>query len=147
MQLKDRLQTDLKEAMRAKDKLRMETIRNIRAAILNKEVELERDVDEDTALALIKSLCKQRDDAIVEYEKGGRSDLADAERAEKVILEGYLPAAPDAAAVEAAVEAAIAEVGATSMKDMGRVMKQALARLGPTADGKQVSALVKQKLA
>jgi hypothetical protein len=146
MSLKDQLQSDLKQAMRDKHQLRMNTIRNVRAAILNKEVERGGEIDDDGVLGLIRGLCKQRDDAIEQYTLAGRDDLAATERDEKAVLEAYLPAAPDAATVEAAVSAVIAELGADGMKDMGRVMKEARARLGPAVDGKLVSTVVRTKL-
>jgi len=146
MSLREKLSEDLKDAMRAKDRLRMETIRSVRSGVLNREVEKGSDLDDAETLQVIRSLVKQREDAIAQYDAGGRKDLADDERREKEILEAYLPAAPDRATIEAAVDAVIGELGASSMKDMGRVMKEAVARLGPTAPGKDVSAVVKQKL-
>lgn len=147
MGLKEQLAEDLKDAMRAKDRVRMDTIRSVRSGVLNREVEKGADLDDTETLQVIRSLVKQREDAITQYEEGGRKDLADTERAEKAILEAYLPAAPDRASIEAAVTRVISELGASSMKDMGRVMKEAMAQLGPTASGKDVSAIVKQKLA
>jgi uncharacterized protein YqeY len=97
-------------------------------------------------LALVRSLVKQRNDAIESYDAGGRKDLADAERQEKQILEAYLPAAPDAGAVSKVVAEVAAELGASSMKDMGAVMKEAKARLGAAVDGKLLSDAVKAKL-
>lgn len=146
MDIKSKLGEDLKEAMRARDKLRLETVRSIRGAITNREVDSGESLDEAGVLGVIRSLAKQRADSIEQYAQGGRQDLADAERAEKAILESYLPAAPDAAAVEAAVQAAVAELGASGMKDMGRVMKACMERLGPAADGKMVSAAVRAVL-
>ena len=97
--------------------------------------------------ALIRGLVKQREDSIAQYEQGGRADLVERERAEKALLEAYLPAAASAADIERVVSEVIAELGASTMKDMGRVMKAAQAKLGAAADGKLVSAAVKQKLA
>jgi uncharacterized protein YqeY len=94
----------------------------------------------------VRSLVKQREDSITQYTEGGRADLAERERVEKSILESYLPAAASAADVEAAVTESITALGATSIKDMGRVMKAVMERLGPSADGKLVSAAVKAKL-
>lgn len=146
MPLKEKLQEDLKQAMRAKERLRIDTIRSVRAAVLNKEVETGGEIDDAAITQLIKTLCKQREDAIEQYEQGGRNDLAEAERKEKEILESYLPAAPDAATIENVVSTVVAELGASGMQDMGRVMKEALQRLGPAADGKRVSAAVRAKL-
>jgi len=144
--IRTQLTDDLKQAMRAKDEVRRDTVRNIRGAITNREVETGGELDGAQILQLIRGLSKQRSDSIAQYEDGGRTDLADRERAEQAILDAYLPAAPDAAAVDAAVTATIDELGASGMKDMGRVMKACLEKLGPAADGKQVSAAVRDKL-
>lgn len=141
-----RLAQDLKDAMRARDSLRTETLRAIKAAMLNREVEKGAPLDDGDVLAALRALVKQRDDAIAAYEEAGRRDSADTERREKEILVGYLPAAPDAAAVEGVVAAVVAELGASGMKDMGRVMKACMERLGAGADGKTLSAAVKAKL-
>jgi len=146
MDLRKRLDEDLKAAMRAKDTVRLETVRNIRGAIRAREIDGGNDLSEDEALKLIRGLLKQREESIAQYREGGRADLVERESAEKTILEGYLPSAPDAAQVEAVVTAVVSELSASSLKDMGRVMKTALERLGPAADGKAVSALVKAKL-
>jgi uncharacterized protein YqeY len=146
MAIRDQLGDDLKAAMRAKDTLRMETIRSIKAAMLLRETEKGSDLSNDEMLALVRSLVKQRNDAIESYDAGGRKDLADAERQEKQILEAYLPAAPDAGAVSKVVAEVAAELGASSMKDMGAVMKEAKARLGAAVDGKLLSDAVKAKL-
>ncbi len=146
MAIREQLDADLKEAMRAKDRVRLDTIRNVRATLRQRELDEGKELDEDGVLKLMRGLVKQRDEAIAQYQEGGRDDLVEQEKAEKAVLEAYLPAAPSAADVEAAVEAAIAELGATGMKQMGQVMKATMAKLGPAADGKQVSATVKAKL-
>ena len=146
MSLRETLDADLKEAMKSRDPLRRETIRSVRGAIRNKEIEVGESLDEDGILRLIRTLVKQRADSVEQYESGGRVELAQKEAAEKVILESYLPAAPDAAELEKVVREVIAEVGAESPKDIGRVMKPALARLGPAADGKAVSQTVRRLL-
>lgn len=147
MALKDQLEADLKAAMKAREKLRVETIRSLRGAVRNKEIEVGGELAEDDLLRVIRTLVKQRDEAAERYDEASRADLADKERAEKAVLEAYLPAAPDQAAIDATVAAVIAELGATSPKEMGRVMKESLARLGPAADGKLVSATAKRLLA
>lgn len=147
MSLADRLDSDLKEAMKRRDSVRRETIRGIRGAIRNREIERGQPLDDDGIMQVIRSLVKQRTDSIEQYAAAGRSDLVDKETAEKAILESYLPAAPDAAEVERVVREVIEAVGARSPKDMGRVMKPALARLGPAADGKLVSQTVQRLLA
>ena len=146
MGLKDQLDGDLKDAMRARESLRVETIRSIRGAIKNKEIETGGELSDDDLLRVVRTLVKQREEAIDRYREADRHDLADKEAAEREVLAGYLPAAPDEAAVEAAVRAVIEETGASSPKEMGRVMKESLARLGPAADGKLVSQTAKKLL-
>lgn len=145
-QLKEQLEVDMKEAMRAKDSLRLQTIRGVRGAIKNKEIELVSKLDDDGVMRVIRSLVKQREESIDQYAKAGREDLVQQETRERDILQAYLPTAPDAAAIETVVRAVIQELGATSAKEMGRVMKASLERLGPVADGKIVSNTVKQLL-
>lgn len=120
----------------------------LKAALMNRAVEKRRDLDEAESLQVVSALVKQRKDAIEQFLAGGRQDLVDKERAEITILEGFLPPAIDPAVLEAAVQAAIAETGAASPKDMGKVMKAVMPRLaGQTVDGKIVSDLVRSKLA
>ena len=136
------------EAMKAKDAQRLVALRMLKAALMNREVERGRALDENEARQVVSGLVKQRRDSIEQFTKGGRKDLADKETAEIVVLEGYLPPAVDTAQLEKVVDAAIASTGATSAKDMGRVMKAAMAKLGgQTVDGKAVNDLVKKKLA
>jgi uncharacterized protein YqeY len=147
MTLHERLDAEMKQAMRARESLRLETIRGVRGAIRNREIEVGETLDNEGILRIIRTLVKQRVEAIDHYERGGRDDLVAVETAEKAILEAYLPAAPDAVAVEAAVRAVIAEVGANGPRDMGKVMKPVLERLGAGAEGKVVSQVVRQLLA
>ncbi len=146
MGIKERLEADMKDALRARETLRLETIRGVRGAIRNKEIEIGGALDAAGIFRVIRSLSKQRSEAIEQYHKGGRADLVEKESAEQGVLEAYLPAAPDAAEVESAVRAVIAELDAASPKDMGRVIKAALERLGPVADGKQVSEAARRLL-
>ncbi|MDJ0849378.1 MAG: GatB/YqeY domain-containing protein [Myxococcota bacterium] len=146
MDLRQRLEADMKEALRARDAVRLETIRGARGAIRNREIEQGEALDDDGILRVLRSLLKQRADSIEQYSAAGRDDLVEKESAEKAVLEAYLPAAPDEASVERAVREVIAEVGAEGPRDMGRVMKPALERLGPAADGKLVSQVVKRLL-
>ena len=135
------------DAMKAKDAARLVALRMLKAALMNREVERGRALDEGEARQVVSALVKQRRDSIEQFTKGGRKDLADKETAEIVVLEGYLPPAVDAGELENAVEAAIASTGATSAKDMGRVMKAVMADLaGKTVDGKAVNELVRRKL-
>lgn len=146
MDIRKQLDSDLKEAMRARDTVRLETVRNIKGAIRSREIDSGSELEPAEITKLIRGLVKQREESIAQYREGGRADLVEREAREQAILEGYLPAAPTAEQVSEAVAAAIAELGASSIKDMGRVMKAAMERLGPTADGKLVSAAVKAKL-
>lgn len=136
------------DAMKVQDATRLSTLRMLKAALMNREVEKRRALDDAESLQVVSALVKQRKDSIEQFVNGGRQDLADKEAKEIVILETYLPPAIDPAALQAAVQAAITETGATSPKDMGRVMKAVLARLGgQTVDGKVVSELVRTSLA
>jgi hypothetical protein len=147
MSLRERLEADMKTAMKSRDTLRLETIRGVRGAMRNKEIELGESLDEDGILRVIRTLVKQRADSIEQFQAAGRSELVEKETSERQLLESYLPAAPDAAAVDRAVAAVIAELGAQGPKDMGRVMKAALEKLGAGADGKLVSQAAKRLLA
>jgi uncharacterized protein YqeY len=146
MSVRERLETDMKDAMRTRDALRLETIRGARGAIRNKEIEVGSELDDEAMLRVIRTLVKQRDDSIEQYQNAGREDLAAKESSEKELLLAYLPAAPDAAEVERVVGEVIAETGASEPKDMGRVMKPALERLGAAADGRVVSQVVRRLL-
>jgi len=145
MSLKAKLGEDLKDAMRAKDTVRLETIRSVRAAITQKEVDTQKELDDGAIIDIVRGLRKQRIEAIEQYTEGGRTDLADKEKREKELLEAYLPAAPDAAVVESTVRAVIGELGASTMKDMGRVVAAAKSKLSGV-DGKALSDLVKRLL-
>jgi len=144
----DDISAAIADAMRQHDPVRLASLRMLKAALMNREVERGRSLDAAESQQVVASLVKQRKDSIDQFTKGGRQDLADKEAAEIRVLEAYLPAAADPAAVERAVIDAIAETGATSVKDMGRVMKAAMARLaGQTVDGKAVNELARAKLA
>jgi uncharacterized protein YqeY len=144
----DDVSAAIADAMRRQDAPRLSALRMLKAALMNREVEKSRPLDAAESLQVVSSLVKQRRDSIEQFQKGGRQDLVDKETAEIAILEHYLPPPVDPAAVERAVADAIAETGAASPKDMGRVMKAAMARLaGQTVDGRLVNELVKKKLA
>jgi uncharacterized protein YqeY len=148
MSLADTVSTAIADAMRRQDAPRLSALRMLKAALMNREVEKGRALDDAESLQVVHSLVKQRRDSIEQFTKGGRQDLVDKETAEIAVLESYLPPAADPAVVARAVDEAIAETGATSPKDMGRVMKVALARLaGQSVDGKTVNELVRKKLA
>jgi len=147
MSLYDRLTEDLKLAMKSRDQLRMDVIRMIKAAVLNKEMELKRDLDDAEMSRVMTTLVKQRRESVEQFEKAQRQELAAKERQEIEIIESYLPKPLSPEELEILVVSVIADTGSRSMKDMGAVMKAVMARLGgQTVDGKQVSELVKQKL-
>ena len=147
MSLRDRLAEDLKHAMKSKDQLRMDVIRMIKAAILNKEVELKKDLDDAEMSRIMSTLIKQRRESVIQFEKAQRVELAEKERKEITIIEAYLPQALSPQELEHIVSSVISETGAGTLKDMGAVMKAVMARLtGQTIDGKVISDLVKAKL-
>jgi uncharacterized protein len=147
MKLFDRIGQDITAAMRAKDQARLAPLRMAKAALMNREVEKGRALEEPEVEQVIASLIKQRRDSIEQFTKGGRPELAAREAAEITLLEAYLPPPVEQAAIEAAVDAVVAETGASGAKDLGRVMKGVMSRLaGQTVDGKVVNQLVRQKL-
>jgi uncharacterized protein YqeY len=147
MSLKQRIVDDMTAAMRAKDAVRLSTLRMIKAAMMNRQIDKGGELTDEEMAKLLGSLLKQRRDSVEQYEKGGRAELAAKERAEIIVIEAYLPQAATREEIEAAVAAAIAETGASSMKEMGAVMKAAQARLaGRAADGRIVSEIVKARL-
>lgn len=147
MTLKDRITGDMKEAMRARDSARLSALRLLLAAIKQREVDERTTLDDAQVIAVVEKMIKQRRESVAQYEKGGRQDLADAERFEIEVLSAYLPQPMSEAEVEAAVAQAIAETGARTMSDMGRVMAVLRPRLAGRADMGRVSALVKARLA
>ena len=148
MPLMETITHDIADAMRHKDQASLAPLRMLKAALMNKEVEKGRALDDAEALQVVGALVKQRRDSVEQFTAGGRQDLADREQAEIRFLERYLPPAPDPAAIAEAVEAAVAETGAAGPKDMGKVMKPVMARLaGQSVDGRAVSDAVKKRLA
>ena len=150
MSLKGRIDQDLKEAMKSGDKNRINTVRAIRAAFLEKEVSLrvggKAELNEEQELEVVMSLAKKRKDSIQQYKDAGRMDLAETEQAELSVIETYLPAQMADEEIEATVKDIIAGVGATSMKDMGKVMGAAMKQLKGKADGGKVQEIVKSAL-
>jgi uncharacterized protein YqeY len=147
MTLQEKIQAHITDAMRGKDSLRLNTLRMMKSAVKNKEIEKMKALEEGEVLSIFGTLVKQRKDSIEQFRKGGREELAQKEEAEIKIIEEYLPAAASEDDIRRAIDEAVQETGATSMKDMGKVMKAALARLvGKTADGARVSQIVKEKL-
>jgi uncharacterized protein YqeY len=138
---------DIGDAMKRRDMAELSALRMLKAALMNKEVEKNRALDEAESLQVVSSLIKQRKDSIEQFRAGGRNELADKEQAEIGVLERYQPPAADEAAVAAAIEAAVAETGATSAKEMGKVIASAKVKLaGLTVDGKALSDAVKNRL-
>ncbi len=150
MSLKDRISEDIKAAMKAKDKVRLETVRSIKKLILEKETEVraqgKEGLDESQELALMTQLAKQRRDAIEQYRQAGREELAAQEAEELAILEEYMPRQLSDEEVGEILDRLITQVGATSAKDLGKVMGPAMQELKGKADGKKVQEFLKQKL-
>ncbi len=147
MSLKERIVKDMTAAMKERDAARTSTLRMVKAAVMNREIEKGGALSEEELTKALHSLVKQRRDSVEQYEKAGREELAAKERAEIAVIEEYLPRAATREEIEEAVAAAIAETGASSMKEMGAVMKAAQGRLaGKSADGRTVSEIVKAKL-
>jgi uncharacterized protein YqeY len=148
MSLSKQIVADLTTAMKAQDAAKLSTLRMVKAAMMNRQIEKGSELDDDEMQKLLQSLVKQRRDSIEQYEKAGRQELADKEQAEVDVIETYLPKAASQEEIEQVVAAVIAETGAGSIKDMGKVMKAAQAALaGKNADGRLVSEVVKAKLA
>ena len=147
MTLQDKIQSHLADAMRSKDTLRLSVLRMMKSAVKNKEIDKMKALEEGEVIAVLNTLVKQRKDSVEQFRKGSREELAQKEEAEIKIIEEYLPAAASEEDIRRAVEEAMTETGAASMKDMGKVMKATMARLsGKSADGSRVSQLVKEKL-
>jgi uncharacterized protein YqeY len=148
MPLLDQITQDIAHAMRQKDQASLAPLRMLKTALVNREVERGRVLDDAESLQVVNQLVKQRRDAAEQFRAGGRPELADKEEREIVFLQRYLPPAADAGDMAAAIEAAITETGAAGPKDMGRVMKAATARLaGSSVDGRVLSEAVKARLA
>jgi uncharacterized protein len=142
-----RVNADIATALRARDQETLDALRMLKTALTNKRVELLRDLDEREALQVVTTLVKQRKDSVAQFAAAGRQELADKEQREAAILERYLPAALDPAALASLIDEAVRESGATSPKDMGKVMKALMPRLaGQVVDGKAVNEQVKARL-
>jgi uncharacterized protein YqeY len=148
MTLGEQIVSDLTASMKAQDAARTSSLRMVKAAIMNRQIEKGAQLDDEEVSKLLRSLVKQRRDSIEQYEKAGRQELANKEAAEIEIIEAYLPTAASREEIEAAVADAIGSTGASSMKDMGKVMKAVQVGLaGKNADGRLISEVVKSKLA
>lgn len=147
MKLRERVVSDLTAAMKAKDALRLSTLRMVKAAMMNREIEKGGELSDDEMTKTLQSLVKQRRDSIEQYEKAGRTELVEKEQAEITVIENYLPQSASREDIEAAVAAAISETGASSMREMGSVMKAVQAMMaGRSVDNRIVSEVVKAKL-
>ena len=147
MSISEQVEKDLVAAMKAREELRLSVLRMAKTALKNKQVELGKALSDDEAIAVLRTLVKQRRDSVEQFRKGGREDLAAKEEAETEILQTYLPAAASDEEIVAAVAAAIAETGASGPQDLGKVMKVAMQKLaGKNADGKRVNQTVRAKL-
>lgn len=147
MTLFEQISKDIGDAMKRRDQARLAPLRMLKTALVNRQVEQGRDLDDAEERQVVATLVKQRRDSIEQFRAGGREELAAREEAEIAVLVAYLPPAADAAAIDAAITEAVAETGAQSIKDMGRVMKAVMAKLaGATVDGRTVSDAVKRRL-
>jgi hypothetical protein len=147
MTLKERIVSDLTASMKARDAERTSTLRMVKAAVMNREIEKGGALDDEEMSKMLRSLVKQRRDSVEQFEKAGREELAAKERGEIAIIEAYLPQAATREEIERTVAQVIEETGASSMREMGAVMKAAQARLaGRNADGRTLSEIVKAKL-
>lgn len=146
MALRERLSEEMKEAMKAKDSLRLSSIRLIRSAVKNKDIELKREIAEQEIVEVIATLVKQRRESIRLFSEAGRQDLVEKEEKELAVLLGFLPQQLSREAVAELVDRVIAECGAQGGKDMGRVMKALMPHVAGRADGKMVSDIVREKL-
>ena len=147
MTIQEKIQSQMADAMRNKDQLRLSVLRMMKTAVKNKEIEKMKPLEEPEVIVVLNTLVKQRKDSVEQFRKGGREELAQKEEAEIKIIEEYLPAAASEDDIRVAIDEAVQETGAASIKDMGKVMKATLARLaGKSADGSRVSSMVKEKL-
>ncbi len=149
MGISEQVQKDMVEAMRSRDELRLSTLRMVKTALTNKEKDKRAPLDDREAQQILSTLIKQRRDSIEQFQKGGRQELADKEAAEIVFIEHYMPKAMGEEEIAAAVKATIAEMGAPTIKEMGTVMKNVMAKLqasGARVEGKMVSEMVKKQL-
>jgi hypothetical protein len=145
--MKKQMEQDMIQAAKAKDKVRLSALRLIKTAMHNREIDLKRDLNEPEILQLLSGMVKQRKDSIEQFAKGGRADLVAQEEAELVIIQSFMPQQLSREEVEAEIDKAVSEAGASSVKDMGKVMKVLMPRITGKADGKMVGELVKARLA
>jgi len=146
MSLKEQIKNDIKDAMRAKETVKRDTLRNIQAAIKQIEVDERRDVSDADVEAILMKYAKQREDAMAQFKEAGRDDLVEKEEAELALVKTYLPEPMDDAELESVLKEVIASVGAQSMKDMGKVMGAAKGAIGSRADGGRINVMVKKLL-
>lgn len=145
--MKKQVEQDMIQAAKARDKVRLSALRLIKTAMHNREIDLKRELNEPEILQLLSGMVKQRRDSIEQFAKGGRADLVAQEEAELAIIQSFMPQQLSREEIEAEIEKAVGEAGASSVKDMGKVMKVLIPRITGKADGKMVGDLVKAKLA
>ena len=149
MSIPEQIQKDMTEAMKARDERRLSALRMVKSALKNREVEKRGPLDDKEALQVLSTLVKQRKDSIEQFTRGGRTELADKEKAELALIESYMPKTVGEEEIASTVRATISEMGSPTMKDMGNVMKAVMAKFsasGARVDGKQVSDVVKREL-
>lgn len=147
MSIRNQIMSDVKEAMKAKEQIRLTTLRSIQSEIKNKEIEVRpNEISDDDVMAVLKKLSKQRKDSIEQFSNAGRTDLVEKETEELKVIEGYLPEQMSREQLEEIVTAVIAELGVTEVKQMGQVMKAAMAKTKGQADNKMISEIIKAKL-
>lgn len=150
MTLVDQIQKDITTAMKSRDEARLSTLRMVKAALMNRKIEKMAELDDKEAQQVLSTLIKQRKDSVEQFTRGGRQEMADKEQAEIALIENYLPKSASEAEIAAGVKGVIAEMGSPTMKDMGAVMKNVMAKFsaqGLRVDGKAVSEAVKKELA
>ena len=146
MSIKERIKADLKEAMRAKDTVRRDTLRNLNAAIKQVEIDTRKELSDSDVEAILAKYAKQREDALKQFKEAGREDLVKKEEAELAIVKSYLPEPLEGEELENAVKEVIKDVGATSMRDMGKIMSAIKSKYGSRVDGSKVNKMVKELL-
>ena len=146
MGLKEKIEAEMVSAAKAKDKLRLSAVRMIKTALHNKEIDLKKQLEDSEILQVLSALAKQRADSIEQFKKGNRQDLVDKEETELGIIKAFMPEEMSTEALDREIDAAIRELGATSVKDMGKVMKALMPKIAGKADGKMASDRVKEKL-
>ncbi len=146
MNLEERLLDEMKETMKSGDKVRLSTIRMIRSAVKNKEIEVRNKLDDEAIMKVIQGMVRRGEESVIQFQAGGRADLVEKEKTEIEILKSFLPQAMTQEEIQKVIDQSIEETQASSMKDLGKVMKAVMPKLGGKVDGKLVNQLVKERL-